>query len=57
MQRIAWVKKRHRISLFPRRGEILLVNHTFTAADCEAYICKECRKVVLDYTGMDFQEG
>jgi len=56
-QRVAWVKKKHKFSLLPKSGEVLLANHTFDDFFFEAYICKACKKIVVDFSGADFQEG
>ena len=55
-KRISWVKQKHKISLRPRE-EVLLGNNVFSGLAFEAYICKSCKKIVLDYEGADYQEG
>lgn len=50
-QRIAWVKRKHSVSILPREGEVLLENKTFGSFLFPAWICKECQKVILDYAG------
>lgn len=55
-QRIAWVKTRHKVSLMPRKGEILLENNSLNSFFMEAHICKSCKKIIVDYTGEDVQE-
>jgi hypothetical protein len=57
MRRVAWVKKRHRISLFPKEGEILLENNVFNDFIFSAWICKGCKKIVVDYADKEVQEG
>lgn len=57
MQRIAWTKKIHKISLLPKDGEVLLENNTFKGANFQAYICKQCKKVLFDYSDKDATEG
>lgn len=56
-QRIAWVKKKHKVSLLPKNGEMLLENHAFDDFLFDAYICKNCKKIVVDYSNANFQEG
>lgn len=57
MQRVAWVKKQHKISLHPNEGEILLENSVFQNFVFSAEICKTCKKIVLDYSDKEVQEG
>ena len=56
-QRVAWVKKRHNFSLLPKQGEILLENNNFRAFIFSAWICKSCKKVIIDYSNKEFIEG
>ena len=48
-QRMAWVRRPHRISLLPREGEVLLGNNIINGLTFPAWICKDCQKIVLDY--------
>lgn len=57
LNRMAWVKKKHAVSLLPKEGEVLLGNKAFTDVVIDAYICKACRKIVMDYSGADVKEG
>lgn len=57
MRRVAWVKKQHRISLLPKQGEILLENNNFNDFIFSAQICKSCKKIVIDYSDKEIQEG
>ncbi len=57
MRRVAWVKNRHKISLFPKQGEILLENNTCNDFILSAEICKNCKKIILDYSDKEIQEG
>lgn len=50
-QRIAWVKRKHSVSVLPREGEVLLENKALGSFLFPAWICKECQKVILDYAG------
>ena len=56
-QRMSWVKQKHKASLIPQEGEVLLGNNVFSGLSFEAYICKSCKKIVLDYDGADYHEG
>jgi len=56
-QRMAWVKKKHKISLLPKKGELILGNNVLLGLCIDAYICKTCRKIVIDYSGADYEEG
>lgn len=57
MRRVAWVKKQHKLSLLPKQGEILLENNTFNDFIFSAQICKSCKKIVVDYSDKEIQEG
>lgn len=57
MRRVAWVKKKHKLSLLPKQGEILLDNNKFKDFVLSAQICKQCRKIVVDYSDKNIQEG
>lgn len=56
-QRVAWVKKRHKFSLLPKQGEILLENNSFCNYIFSAWVCKSCKKVIIDYSNKEFIEG
>ena len=47
---VAWVKKKHRISLLPRPGEAMLARDIMGYCAIPAHICKGCKKVLLDYS-------
>ena len=49
-QIMLWAKKKHKISLLPREGEVLVAKDYLFCVAPEAYICKECEKIVVDYT-------
>jgi hypothetical protein len=55
--RVAWTKNIHRVSLLPEAEEILLENNMFSQAIFNAYICKACKKIVVDYSEKIIQEG
>lgn len=55
-QRAAWVKKQHKISLLPKQGEMLLAN-SIRSFIFPAQICKSCKKIVVDYSDSEIQEG
>ena len=56
-QRIAWVKSKHKMSILPREGEVLLENKTLDSFLFTAWICNDCQKVLLDYSDKNYQEG
>lgn len=56
-QRAAWVKKPHALTLMPKDGEILLDNKLFSSCSFPGWICRECKKIVLDYANKPSQEG
>ncbi len=56
-QRVAWVKAKHPFSLLPKQGEVLLENKMMDSFLFAAWICKECKKVVVDYSDKAYREG
>ncbi|WP_019230432.1 PF20097 family protein [Sedimentibacter sp. B4] len=57
MRRVAWIKRQHKVSLLPKQGEVLLENNTFSDFLLQAHICKSCKKIVVDYSDKEIQEG
>ena len=57
VQRVAWVRKRHRLSLWPKKGEILLANNPFQDFVFPAWICKDCKKIIMEYGDKEIREG
>lgn len=57
MKRVAWVKHQHKISLNPKQGEILLENNAVKDFVFPAWICKQCKKIVADYSDKEIKEG
>ena len=55
-QRMAWVKAPHKVSLLPQKDEVLLGNNMFRELSFEAYICKTCKKIMIDYSKADYKE-
>ena len=55
-QRIAWVKRKHTVSILPREGDVLLENKAFGSFSFPAWICKGCQKIVFDYSGKTLRE-
>ncbi len=55
-QRMAWVKTPHKVSLLPKKGEVLLGNHVINGLSFQADICKTCKKVWFDYSQADYEE-
>ena len=57
MRRAAWVKKPHKVSLLPKQGEVLLENNAVKDCVFVASICKSCKKILVDYTNKEVEEG
>ena len=57
MRRVAWVKSKHKVSLLPKKGEVLLENNTIKDFLLTACICKNCQKIVIDYSNKEVREG
>ena len=56
-ERMSWVRQKHKVSLFPKDGEVMLGNNVFSGLAFEAFICKSCKKIVLDYSGTDYLDA
>ena len=48
--RATWVRKKHWISLLPKTGEVELGRNLMGYCAIPAHICKDCKKVLLDYS-------
>lgn len=57
MRRVSWVKNQHKVSLLPKQGEVLLENNTFKDFVFPASICKKRKKLVVDYSDKEVQQG
>ncbi len=55
--KIAWTKKIHKFSLLHKEGEVMLENNVFKAINFPAYICNNCKKVLLDYSDKNYKES
>ena len=47
---LVWVKKKHYLSLLPKDGEVILDRNYLTGSSVTAWICKDCKKVIAEYT-------
>ena len=55
---LSWVKNKHKLSLSPQKGEIFIYQMNALSYIClEAYICKSCQKIVIDYSESQYHEG
>ena len=57
---MAWTKKIHLFDLVsPNKGEIIFhIKNAFCKAYFDAYICKTCKKILVDYSNYeDYDEG
>ena len=53
---MAWVKKKHQLSLEPREGELCMKNWNPLSYGClDAYICRSCEKIIMDYSDVDIE--
>ena len=46
---LTWVKQKRVISLFPQEGSINLPGSTFSGLAVDAFVCRTCKKMVVDY--------
>lgn len=54
--KIIWAKKQHSVSLVAKEGEVALGNAIFGGIALDAFICKDCKKVVVDYFHSNYEE-
>ena len=47
---ILWTKKQHKLSYHPKEGDVLIGEKTIGDVMPKAYICKNCKKILLDYS-------
>ncbi len=47
---LAWTKKRHYLSLLTKDGEVELARDYLIGPALPAWICKKCKKVIVDYS-------
>ena len=48
--RAVWVRKKHLVSLLPKKGEVELCRNLMGYAAVPAHICKACKQVLMDYS-------
>ena len=48
--RAVWVRKKHLVSLLPKKGEVELGRNIMGYCVIPAYICKDCKRVLMDYS-------
>ena len=46
---MVWVKRRHKLFLVPDEGEVSLGFDPLFGLLFDAYICRDCKKVVMEY--------
>lgn len=47
---LLWAKAKHAVSYHPKDGEVLLREKAVGNVTVKAYICKQCKKIIADYT-------
>ena len=47
---ILWTKKIHKVSLLHKDGDVLLLKSFLKPSAVPASICKECKKIIMDYS-------
>ena len=55
---LLWSQKKHKLSLAQENGEVGFYKYNpFSYMYLDAYICKQCKKIVIDYENSEYQEG
>lgn len=47
---LVWVKKKHYVSLNPKPDEVQLDRNYWGGASVPAWLCRNCEKVIADYS-------
>ena len=50
------VRKKHKISLLPKKGEVMLGRSIMGYCAIPSHICKDCKTVLMDYTDTEVEE-
>ena len=53
---LTWVRKKHKISLLPKKGEVMLGRSIMGYCAIPSHICKDCKTVLMDYTETEVEE-
>lgn len=53
---VTWVREKHKVSLLPKEGEVMLGRSIMGYCAIPAHICKSCKKVLVDYTDTEVEE-
>ena len=53
---MTWVRKPHILTLYPKKGEVMVGRNAMSAVSVTACICKTCKKIVVDYEESDYNE-
>lgn len=46
---LLWAISKHKLSYRPKNGEVLLDEKMVGDVTVKAYICKDCKKIIVDY--------
>ena len=50
---LLWSKQPHKVSYHPKADEVLLGEKAVSSARVDSYICKQCKKIIIDYANLD----
>ncbi|MFU0801091.1 MAG: PF20097 family protein [Xylanivirga thermophila] len=50
---LLWVKQPHKVSYHPKAGEVLLGEKAVMFVVVNSYICKHCKKIIIDYANLN----
>ena len=50
---LLWAKQPHKISYHPKAGGVLLGEKAVSSVRVDSYICKQCKKIIIDYANLD----
>ena len=53
---MTWVRKPHILTMYPKKGEVMVGRNPMNAVSVTAFICKDCKKIIVDYKASDYNE-
>ncbi len=55
---LLWARSPHKLSYHPKPGEVLIGEKAISSVSVESFICKQCKKIIIDYANNDnIKEG
>ena len=55
--KVIWTKRIHKISLLPKDGDVLLLKSVLIPSAIPASICRDCKKIMMDYSETEVSDS